>query len=183
MRSLAAATGGLLQMHSIHKLKGGKLSTQQPTSGLPAGSRGPVKMLSQPIYPMHCTKHTSSSILASAMSCSLPLPLAIFCASAIWFLTAYESLSVPRPPSSLNCRIAERTSALKSSSGNPSTALMLSDEFGWTTAKPPDTTFPRNQRFNSFSFFFSQHRPSVFQAFLAFPTTYRRIACCHPAPQ
>ena len=33
-------------------------------------------------------EHTSSSILASAMSCSLPLPPAIFCASAIWFLTA-----------------------------------------------------------------------------------------------
>lgn len=31
---------------------------------------------------------TSSSILASAISCSLPLPLAIFWASAIWFLTA-----------------------------------------------------------------------------------------------
>ena len=31
---------------------------------------------------------TSSSIFASAMSASLPLPLAIFWASAIWFLTA-----------------------------------------------------------------------------------------------
>lgn len=31
---------------------------------------------------------TSSSIFASAMSCSLPLPLATFCASEIWALTA-----------------------------------------------------------------------------------------------
>ena len=36
---------------------------------------------------------TSSSILASAMSASLPLPLAIFCASPIWFLTAYLHVS------------------------------------------------------------------------------------------
>ena len=31
--------------------------------------------------------------IASAMSCSLPLPLAIFCASAIWFLTACARVS------------------------------------------------------------------------------------------
>lgn len=31
------------------------------------------------------------------------------------------------------------TSAEKSSRGKPSTALMLSWESGWTTAKPPDT--------------------------------------------
>ena len=61
---------------------------------------------------------TSSSILASAMSCSLPLPLAIFWASLICDLTA---------------------SSLKSSNGNPSTALMLSCEFGCTIANPPDT--------------------------------------------
>jgi threonine/homoserine/homoserine lactone efflux protein len=29
------------------------------------------------------------------MSASLPLPLAIFCASLIWFLTAYTPTSVP----------------------------------------------------------------------------------------
>jgi hypothetical protein len=63
-------------------------------------------------------KLTSSSIFASAISCSLPLPLAIFCASEICDRTA---------------------SALKSSRGNPSTAFMLSTEFGWTIAKPPDT--------------------------------------------
>jgi hypothetical protein len=39
------------------------------------------------------TIRTSSSILASAMSASLPLPLAIFCASAIWFLTACARVS------------------------------------------------------------------------------------------
>lgn len=61
---------------------------------------------------------TSSAILASAMSCSLPPPLATFCSSAIWFRTA---------------------SALKSSSGKPSTALMERREPGCTTAKPPDT--------------------------------------------
>ena len=33
----------------------------------------------------------------------------------------------------------EPTSALNSSRGKPSTALMLSWESGWTTAKPPDT--------------------------------------------
>jgi hypothetical protein len=38
---------------------------------------------------------TSSSILASAMSASLPLPLAIFWASVIWFLTAYCRLVGP----------------------------------------------------------------------------------------
>jgi hypothetical protein len=36
---------------------------------------------------------TSSSILASAMSVSLPFPPAIFCASLIWFLTAYSDIS------------------------------------------------------------------------------------------
>lgn len=37
--------------------------------------------------------HTSSSIFASAISCSLPLPPAIFCDSEIWFLTAlYDPL-------------------------------------------------------------------------------------------
>jgi hypothetical protein len=36
---------------------------------------------------------TSSSILASAISASLPLPLAIFWASAIWFLTAFRNVS------------------------------------------------------------------------------------------
>ena len=61
---------------------------------------------------------TSSSIFASAISCSLPFPLAIFCASVICDLTA---------------------SILKSSKGKPSTALMLSSEFGCTIAKPPDT--------------------------------------------
>lgn len=35
--------------------------------------------------------------------------------------------------------VAMLTSALKSSMGKPSTALMLSWEPGWTTAKPPDT--------------------------------------------
>lgn len=34
-------------------------------------------------------KHTSISILASAMSCSLPLPLAIFWASESWLRTAW----------------------------------------------------------------------------------------------
>jgi hypothetical protein len=32
-------------------------------------------------------------MLASAMSVSLPFPLAIFCASLIWFLTAYSDIS------------------------------------------------------------------------------------------
>jgi hypothetical protein len=41
------------------------------------------------------TTPTSSSILASAMSASLPLPLAIFWASVIWFLTAYCGSAVP----------------------------------------------------------------------------------------
>ena len=64
---------------------------------------------------------TSSSIFASAMSCSLPLPLAIFCASLICDLTA---------------------SSLKSSNGKPSTAFMLSTEFGCTIANPPETVSP-----------------------------------------
>lgn len=38
--------------------------------------------INSPVFPRW--SHTSSSILASAMSCSLPLPLAIFWASAIW---------------------------------------------------------------------------------------------------
>lgn len=33
----------------------------------------------------------------------------------------------------------EPTSALNCSRGKPSTALMLSCESGWTTAKPPET--------------------------------------------
>jgi hypothetical protein len=61
---------------------------------------------------------TSSSIFASAISCSLPLPPETFCASAICDLTA---------------------SSLKSSNLNPSTALMLRTEFGCTIANPPDT--------------------------------------------
>jgi hypothetical protein len=61
---------------------------------------------------------TSSSIFASAMSCSLPFPLATFCASCICELTACS---------------------LNSSIGYPSTAFMLRTELGWTTAKPPDT--------------------------------------------
>jgi len=52
------------------------------------------------------------------MSCSLPLPPAIFCASAICDFTA---------------------SSLKSSSGYPSTAFILRTEFGWTMANPPET--------------------------------------------
>src|SRR2546423_105837 len=52
---------------------------------------------------------TSTSIFASAISCSLPPPLAIFCDSLSCDLTA---------------------SSLKSSKGNPSTALMLNCEFG-----------------------------------------------------
>lgn len=40
----------------------------------------------------------------------------------------------------LTCALNDdRTSALKSSSGYPSTALMLKTEFGCTVAKPPDT--------------------------------------------
>lgn len=37
-------------------------------------------------------------------------------------------------------KVISRTSALKSSSGYPSTALMLNFEPGCTTAKPPDTS-------------------------------------------
>jgi hypothetical protein len=77
---------------------------------------------------------TSSSILASAMSASLPLPLAIFWASAIWFLTACCDISYY----ALDLSIMSSTSALKSSSGYPSTALMLRIEPGCTVANPPE---------------------------------------------
>lgn len=40
---------------------------------------------------------TSSSTDASALSCSLPLPLAIFCASEIWLLTDCGRVSSARP--------------------------------------------------------------------------------------
>ena len=82
---------------------------------------------------------TSSSILASAISCSLPLPLAIFWASAIWertFCVEGDGLALRRGQSTDRL---EPTSMLNSSRGKPSTALMLSWESGWTTAKPPDT--------------------------------------------
>ena len=85
---------------------------------------------------VNISRLTSSSILASAMSCSLPLPLAIFCASAIWFLTAYFPSSQSKASVFSGSML---TSALKSLRGNPSTALMLSCEPGCTTAKPPDT--------------------------------------------
>lgn len=92
----------------------------------PGGTQGPVHGLAmtflqnkKPSRAAGCRANlTSSSIFASAMSCSLPLPLAIFCASDIWELTA---------------------STLNSSRGYPSTAFMLRVESGWTTANPPDT--------------------------------------------
>ena len=80
---------------------------------------------------------TSSSMFASAISCALPLPLAIFCASAICDRTAYQTIRSFYGQSFSN----KPTSALKSSSGKPSTALMLSSEFGWTTANPPETIY------------------------------------------
>ena len=42
----------------------------------------------------------------------------------------------------IRAMLRKLTSVLKSSSGNPSTAFMLSCEPGWTTAKPPDTVNP-----------------------------------------
>jgi hypothetical protein len=105
-------TSALLYMYS---------GTNSPlTSAPPATIPAPVDDLVSPYSSSVQAQRslTSSSILASAMSCSLPLPLATFCASCICDLTA---------------------SSLNSSRGNPSTALMLRTEFGWTTAKPPET--------------------------------------------
>lgn len=101
----------------------GAIKAKPSTSETPAGSRAPLDELAsscsvRQVPDMRAPRLTSSSIFASAISCSLPLPFATFCASAIWARTA---------------------SALKSSRGYASTALMLRAELGWTTAKPPDT--------------------------------------------
>ena len=65
---------------------------QTPISEQPAGSPGPRTELAyyQRMNTLRSKRknHTSSSILASAMSCSLPLPPATFWAESIWDLTA-----------------------------------------------------------------------------------------------
>ncbi len=70
-------------------LQGGGLSTfihllQLSLQGL----ENLLNRQSHVLAPDSFNKLTSSSILASAISCSLPLPFATFCASAIWARTA-----------------------------------------------------------------------------------------------
>lgn len=54
-----------------------------------AGSLEPMALISMDSVTLGSAgEATSNSILASATSCSLPLPPAIFCASVIWERTA-----------------------------------------------------------------------------------------------
>ena len=98
----------LVYTHSLHRTA---------TSWRPAMTRAPTYLLDT-MPTTFWVNLTSSSILASAISCSLPDPDDTFCASEICDLTA---------------------SSLNSSIGNPSVAFMLSTESGWTMANPPET--------------------------------------------